>query len=445
MNKALDLAANYTKISKEDIRLIYHCRKSLLFFNDEAWKKKDTDSSFDVTMGSFDGAELCELIGIYIQSLLTDSIELITKENIGLYRDDGLILLRNINSQQTDRLRKRIIKKFQSIGFKIEIVTNLQEVDFLDVTFNLTNNTYRPYKKPNDNLTYINTSSNHPPNIIKQLTKTISERLSRNSSSIEIFNSSKLEYEDALKKSGYTEPLIYIPPRPPGRNLNGRKRKIIWFNPPFNANVSTNVAKTFLRLIDKHFPRSHKLNKIFNRNTVKVSYSCTENMANIIKGHNNKLTNTKVRQQLACNCRVKSDCPLNGDCRKESIVYKCTACTIRQLKKVYLGLTEGEFKTRYYKHSKSFRTKSYPNSTTLSSYVWEVKTDQNETPNLNWEIVRSVPAYSNITKRCMLCLYEKLLIATYPNQEELLNKRSELVSKCRHENKFLLKNFKSGD
>ena len=194
-------------------------------------------------------------------------------------------------------------------------------------------------------------------NIIKQLTKTISEQLSKNSSSIEIFNRSKLEYEDALKKSGHTEPLIHIPPRPPSRNLNGRKRKIIWFNPPFNANVSTNVAKTFLRLIDKHFPRSHKLNKIFNRNTVKVSYSCTENMANIIKGHNNKLTNTKVRQQLACNCRVKSDCPLNGDCCKESIVYKCTACTIRQLNKVYLGLTEGEFKTHYYKHSQSFRTR----------------------------------------------------------------------------------------
>ena len=97
-------------------------------------------------------------------------------------------------------------------------------------------------------------------------------------------------------------------------------------------------------------------------------------MANIIKEHNNKLTNTKVRQQLAFNCRVKSDCPLNGDCRKESIVYKCTASTIRQLKKVYLGLTEGEFKTRYCKHSKSFRAESY---------VWEVKTDQNETPNLN--------------------------------------------------------------
>ena len=225
LNKAPDFAENYTKISKKYIRLIHHCRKSLLFFNDEEWKKKDTDSSFDVTMGSFDGAKFCELIGISIQSLLTDSIELITKENIGLYRDDGLILLRNINSQQTDRLRKRIIKKFQSIGFKIEIVTNLQEVDFLDVTFNLINNTYRPYKKPNDNLTYINTSSNHPPNIIKQLTKTISERLSRNSSSIEIFNSSKLEYKNALKKSGYMEPSIYIPPRPPSRNLMEGKEK----------------------------------------------------------------------------------------------------------------------------------------------------------------------------------------------------------------------------
>ena len=112
MNKALDFAENYTIISKEGIRLIFHCRKSLLFFNDEAWKKKDKDSSFDVTMGSFDGAELCELIAIYIQSLLTDSVELITKENIGLYRDDGLILLRNINSQQTDRLR--ILKNFKS-------------------------------------------------------------------------------------------------------------------------------------------------------------------------------------------------------------------------------------------------------------------------------------------------------------------------------------------
>ena len=97
---------------------------------------------------------------------------------------------------------------------------------------------------------------------------------------------------------------------------------------------------------------------------------------------------------------------------------------------MYLGLTERDFKKRYYKQSQSFRTRSTkPNSTTLSSYVCEVKTEQNETPDFNWEIVRSVPAYSNITKRCYA-------------PEELLNKRSELVSKWRHQNKFLLKNFR---
>ena len=88
---------------------------------------------------------------------------------MGLYRDDGLIILRNTNSKQTDKMRKNI-SIFKSIDFKIEITTNLTEVDFLDVTFNLERNTYRPYKKPNDNLTYINTSSNHPPQIIKHLT-----------------------------------------------------------------------------------------------------------------------------------------------------------------------------------------------------------------------------------------------------------------------------------
>ena len=53
--------------------------------------------------------------------------------------------------------------------------------------------------------------------------------------------------------------------------------------------------------------------------------------------------------------------------------------------------------------------------------------------------------YSNITKRCSLCLHEKLAIITYPYPDELLNRRSELVTKCRHENKFLLKNFNSND
>ena len=113
---------------------------------------------------------------------------------------DRIVILRYINHQQTHKILKKIISIFESINFKIEITANLTEVNFLDVTFNLERKTYRPYKKPNDNLTYTNTSENNLPQIIKHLTQTISERLSRNPSSAEIFEQSKPDYEEALKK-----------------------------------------------------------------------------------------------------------------------------------------------------------------------------------------------------------------------------------------------------
>ena len=108
-----------------------------------------------------------------------------------------------VNGQQIDQLHKKIIKIFKEIGFKIDIETNFKIVDFLDITFNLINGSYKPYKKPNDALLYINKNSNHPPQIIKELPKIISDRFSRNSSNADIFNSSKEEYKTALKNSRY--------------------------------------------------------------------------------------------------------------------------------------------------------------------------------------------------------------------------------------------------
>ena len=102
-------------------------------------------------------------------------------------------------------MRKNIIKTLKDIGFAIDVKTNLKIVDFLDTTLNLNNGTYRPHKKPNDLLLYFNKSSNHPPQIINQLPKIINERLSRNSSNEEVFNSSKYQYEKALRDSGYTD------------------------------------------------------------------------------------------------------------------------------------------------------------------------------------------------------------------------------------------------
>ena len=93
----------------------------------------------------------------------------------------------------------------------------------------------------------------------------------------------------------------------------------------------------------------------------------------------------------------------------------------------------------------SFNHKRHSHETTLSSYVWHLKETLDESPNLKWSVVRWATPYSYISKKCFLCWYEKLIIITYPRQYKLLNKQSELFCKCRHENRYLLKNFEVSD
>jgi len=109
LNEALGFAKLHTTISDKELRTIYHCRKSLLFFNNEAWMKKDTNDSFDVTMGSFDGAKICELVGLLIMNKLSN---LVAQNNTGFYRDDGLIILRNMRGRRTNKTRN-IIELFK--------------------------------------------------------------------------------------------------------------------------------------------------------------------------------------------------------------------------------------------------------------------------------------------------------------------------------------------
>ena len=225
---------------------------------------------------------------------------------------------------------------FKDIVFQLEIKTNVKQIEFLDVTFNLIIGLYIPYKKPNDNLLYINTSSDHPPQVIKQLTNSINKRLCENSANEQVFNTVKPVYENALHKSGYKSSLkcseeIYH------HSSNKRTRKIMWFNPPFPQTVKTNVAKLFLRLLDKHFPKSRLLHKIINRNTIKVSYSCINNVSQIIKQHNRNVSNKKEKKTNPCNCRNKNGCPLNGNCKVQSVIYKCTVSQRKHLNNVSIS------------------------------------------------------------------------------------------------------------
>ena len=99
------------------------------------------------------------------------------KKDFGLYRDDGLGILRNTSGSQADRKRKSIIKIFKECVLCITCEVNKKIVDFLDVQFNLNEQTCEPYRKPNNEPIYINIQSNHLPNIIADIPKAICKRL----------------------------------------------------------------------------------------------------------------------------------------------------------------------------------------------------------------------------------------------------------------------------
>ena len=145
----------------------------------------------------------------------------------------------------------------------------------------------------------------------------------------------------------------------------------------------------------------------------------------ITKQHNRNVSDKKEKQTNPWNWRNKNECPLNGNCKLQSVIYKCTVSATQTFKqRVYLGIVERNWKQRLYIHRQSFKDKRHKNGTTLSSYLWDLKENHNQIPKLTWPIVRFAPAYSNISKRCLLCLHEKLLIISY---RKLLNKRSELM------------------
>ena len=122
---------------------IKHARKSLLYDNSEPWMKKDS-GLFDVTMGAYDGAEVCELVGTF---LLCELSLKYNKNNIGLYRDDGLAIFKNIGGPKSEKVKKDIQELFKENGLDIVIQCNMKTVNYLDVKLNLENSTYRPYQK----------------------------------------------------------------------------------------------------------------------------------------------------------------------------------------------------------------------------------------------------------------------------------------------------------
>ena len=117
-------------------------------------------------MGAYNGAEVAELVGLLILSKINEQFPQL---NFGLYRDDDLAVYKSMRGATIDLYRKRLIKLFGDLGLKITLEFRLHRVDFLDATLDLANNTYKPYRKPDDTPIYIDIKSNHPPAVKKQL------------------------------------------------------------------------------------------------------------------------------------------------------------------------------------------------------------------------------------------------------------------------------------
>ena len=277
--------------------------------------------------------------------------------------------------------------------------------------------------------------------VLKNIAMGVNRRLSRISSSKEIFDDAKQPYQDALNKSGYKHKLEYLPNKDPPKAKRNRHRPVTWFNPPFSLNVRSRVGREFLSLLDTSFPPSNPLHKLFNRNTVKLSYRRMPNMAQAVANHNSKLLSERAVEEPGCNCMGgKHSCPVDGKCGTAGVIYEAVVTEVTSGKKeTYTGLTNRRFKDRLYEHTTSFNKRG-DKKTALSSHIWSLK-DRGIQYDLSWRLKDRAATYNPATKSCRLCLKEKWHIL-YKADGATLNRRSEIFNSCMHKSN-LLSNLKT--
>ena len=208
LRKAITFGQGYTKISEQEIRIIYHAAQSVLYHNEEVWVKRKNNSNptFDITMGGYHGAEVCEIVGLY---MLHEMAKFVPKNTIGLYRDDGLMVTNRQSGYQTEKLKQQLHQFAKNIGLGLVIEGPMLRTEFLDVELDLDNETYAPYRKENNQIKYIRKDSNHPKTITRKIPTMIGKRISKRSINKEVFDKASEDYNTALKQSGYPEKIQY--------------------------------------------------------------------------------------------------------------------------------------------------------------------------------------------------------------------------------------------
>ena len=167
------------------------------------------------------------------------------------------------------------------------------------------------------------------------------------------------------------------------------------FNPLYSINVGTK-GLFFLNWINKHSTSHHNFSKIFNRNKMKISYSCMPNMKSRTNIHNKKVTKAKSSAQArTCNYINKSKCPLNNKCLSNNVLYKAnvTSTSENYRNKIYNGISDTKFKSRYANSWESFKNRNYQTDTKLSNEIWKLK-EQNKKANISWDVRQTMHVMS---------------------------------------------------
>ena len=205
-------------------------------------------------------------------------------------------------------------------------------------------------------------------------------------------------------------------------------------------NVKMNKGKKIFKLLQKHFLPTHPMYTIFNKNKIKVSYSCFPNMGPVISLHNKHILNSN-NTEYGCNCNNRDEFSLENECLTPRIVYRADVTNNKTDEhKYYYGISDTPFKERYENHKTSFRHRSHLTASDLSKYYWKL-VDKGAVPTIKFSIAKRVKGNTFINN-CNLCLSEKAFIIRNLDDVNMLNKRSEFISKCRHINKRLLNRVK---
>ena len=206
--------------------------------------------------------------------------------------------------------------------------------------------------------------------------------------------------------------------------------------------VRSKIGKEFLSLVGmfKNSPQG----KFINRHTIKLSYRTMRNIKSHIAASNLKKLNQNLvkKPESECKCEnEKRQCPVNGKCTLDNVVYEAKVKT-RYTTKSYIGMTGRTFIERWKEHLGNMRYK-HQNGTKLSKFIWSQKDlgHHIDKSNIEWTLKTKAIPYRAGNRYCDTCLSEKTHIALAEPSENL-NSRKEIVSKCPHKKDFKLKFYK---